>query len=96
MLQTRDNGLCQFNDCTARGTTIDHIVPRSRGGTTTWENCVMSCQEHNFKKADRTLESLGWTLKKKPEPVYGPMVLLARIGRNAELPEWSQWLTAAG
>lgn len=96
MLNVRDNGQCQFNDCTARGTTIDHVVPRSRGGTTTWENCVMACGPCNFAKADKPLSELGWTLKKEPIPVYGPMVLMARIGSNAELPEWSQWLAAAG
>jgi 5-methylcytosine-specific restriction endonuclease McrA len=94
MLSVRDKNMCQFNDCTARGTTIDHVVPRSQGGMTTWENCVMACGPCNFKKADKTLASLGWTLKTKPEPVYGPMVLMARVGSNADLPEWSQWLTA--
>jgi 5-methylcytosine-specific restriction endonuclease McrA len=95
MLNVRDNGQCQFNDCTARGTTIDHVVPRSQGGTTTWENCVMACSPCNFKKADKTMEQLGWTLKKTPEPVYGPMVLAARMGRYAELPEWAQWISPA-
>jgi hypothetical protein len=78
-----------------RGTTIDHVVPRSQGGTTTWENCVMACSPCNFKKADKTMEQLGWTLKKTPEPVYGPMVLAARMGRYAELPEWAQWISPA-
>lgn len=96
MLSVRDKGLCQFNDCTARGTTIDHVIPRSQGGTTTWENCVMACGPCNFAKADKSLEKMGWTLKNEPIPVYGPMVLMARVGANADLPEWSQWLVAAG
>lgn len=95
MLNTRDKGLCQFNDCQEKGTTIDHVVPRANGGQTTWENCVMACQSCNFKKADKTLQELGWTLKAKPEPVYGPMVLMARAGSNAALPEWAEWLPAA-
>lgn len=94
MLSVRDKGLCQFNACTAKGTTIDHVVPRSQGGKTTWENCVMSCQSCNFKKADKSLAELDWTLKNKPEPVYGPMVLMARAGSNATLPEWAEWLPA--
>ena len=34
--------------------TIDHVLPRSQGGTSTWENCVLSCIDCNKKKADRT------------------------------------------
>lgn len=94
MLTVRDNGQCQFKHCDAKGTTIDHLIPSSRGGKSTYENCVLSCGPCNFKKADRTLKEMGWTLKRKPEPVYGPMVLLARAGSNAALPEWAEWLPA--
>lgn len=94
MLAVRDDQTCQFNDCTSRGTTVDHLLPSSRGGKTTWENTVLACQDHNFKKADKTTEEMGWKLKKKPEPIYGPMVLMARAGENASLPEWAEWLPA--
>src|SRR5690606_24129360 len=94
MLSVRDKGVCQFNDCTAKATTVDHILPSSRGGKTTWENCVAACGPCNYRKADRTPEEMGWTLKTKPAPVYGPMVLLARAGAHAALPEWAEWLPA--
>lgn len=94
MLSVRDNGTCQFSHCDAKGTTVEHLLPTSRGGKTTYENCVMSCGPCNFKKANRTMKEMGWTLKRKPEPVFGPMVLLARAGRNAALPEWAEWLPA--
>lgn len=94
MLAVRDNHECQFSHCNAKGTTVEHILPSSRGGKSSYENCVMSCGPCNFQKANRTLEEMGWTLKQKPVPVYGPMVLLARAGSNAALPEWAEWLPA--
>jgi 5-methylcytosine-specific restriction endonuclease McrA len=48
--------------------TIDHVVPRSRGGGHTWENCVAACRMCNSKKADRLLGELGWTLERPPAP----------------------------
>lgn len=94
MLHVRDGGECQFAHCHAKGTTIDHLIPSSRGGKTNYENCVLSCEKCNFEKADRDIKEMKWQLKKKPEPVYGPLVLLARAGANASLPEWAEWLPA--
>jgi len=45
---------------------LDHVVPRSRGGKTTWENVVASCYKCNSKKGSKTLRELGWKLNKKP------------------------------
>lgn len=94
MLSVRDNGECQFNHCDAKGTTVEHVLPVSRGGKTTYENTVLACAPCNHKKADKTLKEMGWTLKKVPQPVFGPMVLLARAGSRAALPEWAEWLPA--
>lgn len=94
MLAVRDNHECQFKHCSNRGTTVEHILPSSRGGKSTWTNCVMACGPCNYKKADRTLKEMGWELKRKPEPVYGSMVLLARAGSKAAAPEWAEWLPA--
>jgi 5-methylcytosine-specific restriction endonuclease McrA len=94
MLAHRDGGVCQFSGCERKGTTVDHLLPSSRGGKSTYENCVLACGPCNFQKANRTLEEMGWTLKKRPLPVVGPMVLLARAGNQAALPEWAEWLPA--
>ena len=56
----RDGRRCAY--CGRRADTIDHVVPRSRGGGHTWENCVAACRLCNSKKADRLLGELGWTL----------------------------------
>lgn len=47
--------------------TVDHVIPRSKGGLTTWENTVACCIPCNRLKADRLLHECGLTLKKKPK-----------------------------
>jgi 5-methylcytosine-specific restriction endonuclease McrA len=63
-LMRRDNFRCAY--CGSRAETIDHVIPRSRGGKHVWENCVASCMPCNHRKADRLLEELGWTLRVTP------------------------------
>ena len=67
-LWERDNFTCQYTGVKVNKTTgnIDHIIPRSLGGKTTWENCVIACREVNDKKSDKTPEQAGLTLVRKP------------------------------
>src|ERR671916_356470 len=62
----RDGRRCAY--CPRHADTIDHVVPRSRGGTHSWENCVAACRTCNSRKADRLLEELGWSLGFTPKP----------------------------
>jgi 5-methylcytosine-specific restriction endonuclease McrA len=64
----RDRGICQYSGRKLRReeANIDHVVPRSRGGTSSWENCVLSHREINSRKADRTPEEAGLRLLKSP------------------------------
>jgi HNH endonuclease len=48
----RDNFVCAF--CGGKATTIDHVMPRSKGGKNTWKNTVSACSPCNNKKRDRT------------------------------------------
>jgi 5-methylcytosine-specific restriction endonuclease McrA len=71
----RDHNTCQY--CGIKpGTSelsIDHVLPRSRGGKGTWENCVLACMDCNRKKRDRTPPEAGLKLHKKPEkPKWSP------------------------
>lgn len=71
----RDKGICQFcgKSLPKNNFTVDHIVPRSKGGTTSWENIVVSCFDCNQLKKDRSLDECGMTLIKKPtRPVALP------------------------
>ncbi|HRO16215.1 MAG TPA: HNH endonuclease, partial [Paracoccus sp. (in: a-proteobacteria)] len=61
----RDEFCCQY--CGARGDlTFDHVVPRSRGGVTNWENVVAACSPCNLKKANKSLRGSGLRLKHAP------------------------------
>lgn len=88
----RDGRVCAY--CGKRADTIDHVIPRSRGGMHSWENCVAACRGCNSRKADRLLVELGWTLCVPPGP--------PRRGHSGVLalcvephPTWEQWLDAA-
>lgn len=61
---TRDGGRCGY--CDARASTVDHIIPRSRGGRNTWRNTVAACGPCNQRKGDRTPAEAGMVLWVKP------------------------------
>jgi 5-methylcytosine-specific restriction endonuclease McrA len=86
----RDNYSCAY--CGNRAETIDHVVPRSRGGQHTWENVVAACKLHNLRKANHLLSELGWTLRVVPRAPQGPRWT---IGLDHLDPIWlpylSQW-----
>ncbi len=63
----RDEFCCQY--CGAKGDlTFDHVVPRSKGGITSWENVVAACSPCNLKKANKTLKQMGMRLHRAPRP----------------------------
>ncbi len=92
-LTIRDNGRCQVARCPQRGSTIDHVVPKSRGGKHIWSNVVLMCAKHNEQKSDRLLRELGWELKAEPRaPRQHHLVLVAA---NASMkPAWQAYLGA--
>lgn len=64
----RDQYICQFcsKALTPSKVTLDHLMPRSRGGDLSWKNCVTCCFPCNNKKGNRTPEEAGLILLKKP------------------------------
>lgn len=62
----RDNYTCAY--CGKFANTIDHVMPRSRGGQDSWENLVACCLRCNSVKGDRTPEEMGWELRCRPTP----------------------------
>jgi 5-methylcytosine-specific restriction endonuclease McrA len=60
----RDRGVCQY--CGQWGDTLDHVVPRSRGGQHSWGNVVLACRRCNNRKGSQTLNELGWELRRTP------------------------------
>ena len=76
----RDNFTCQYCGATPgrNGLTLDHILPRSRGGETGWENVVAACRPCNIRKGDRLPEEAGMALRKRPgRPHYLAFLLLS-------------------
>lgn len=84
----RDGQRCVY--CTSRAETIDHVVPRSRGGRHVWTNVVAACRKCNHKKADKLLSELGWTLPATPRPPAGTVALLVGYARRD--PSWEPYL----
>lgn len=87
----RDQHRCVY--CSRPANTIDHVHPKSRGGTDTWENLVAACLRCNNAKSDKTLSELGWQLQTVPRMPTGVQWVL----RGAEKfePEWSDYVSIA-
>jgi 5-methylcytosine-specific restriction endonuclease McrA len=72
----RDNHACQYCG-SAKNLTLDHVLPRSRGGTHTWDNIVIACAQCNGRKGNRTPQEAGMPLKTKPKAPMHPAVAFA-------------------
>lgn len=71
----RDDFTCQYCGVRLpqRELQLEHVIPRSRGGQTSWENCVAACADCNQEKADRTPQEAGMKLKRAPaRPAWTP------------------------
>jgi len=92
----RDDDTCQYCGRRFRRAelNLDHVVPRSRGGATTWENVVCSCVPCNLRKGGRTPEEAGMRLLRLPaRPRWTP--LLRNAARRVLHAEWRPFLTLA-
>ncbi len=91
----RDDFTCQY--CGKRWPTdhlsVDHVHPRSRGGTTTWENCVLACVGCNARKANLTPKEAGLRLLRQPvRPRWTPYLNLRPSQR---MDSWSRFTPEA-
>jgi 5-methylcytosine-specific restriction endonuclease McrA len=90
----RDHWTCQYCGVQpgADELTIDHVVPRSQGGTSTWENCVLACVTCNKRKADRTPHEAGLKLRHAPiRPLWKPMYARHMV----RIESWSKFVSEA-
>ena len=92
----RDENRCQY--CGKRHATnelsLDHVIPRSRGGRTTWENVVCSCTRCNARKGGRLPEEAGLSLYRKPaKPRRSPVIRLKLLSDKYQT--WKQFLDNA-
>jgi 5-methylcytosine-specific restriction endonuclease McrA len=87
---TRDNHQCQFCGVKKGAMTVDHVIPRTRKGTETWENQVCACVKCNNKKGDRTPHEAGMRLLKQPKRPSHIMFIQRYIGNSDH--RWRQYL----
>jgi 5-methylcytosine-specific restriction endonuclease McrA len=86
----RDRNTCQYCGRTLprRELNIDHVVPRSRGGTSTWENVVCSCLECNRQKGGKTPDEAGMKIIKRPaRPRWTP-----NMGFKFDSRQYKEWI----
>jgi 5-methylcytosine-specific restriction endonuclease McrA len=88
----RDSWTCQYCGRTSH-LTVDHVLPRSRGGTSVWENIVTSCAPCNRRKGDRTPTEVQMHPRRKPR-APGPTIFI-RVAAPVVPPAWQQYLVSA-
>lgn len=87
----RDGHRCAY--CGKAAATVDHVLPRSRGGEDSWENLVACCLRCNNVKSDRTPREIGWSLRVTPAPPRGGSWLVR--GAERGVPQWEPYLALA-
>lgn len=88
----RDGGRCVY--CKKPATTIDHVIPRSKGGKHVWENVVSACHDCNHLKDNFNLGELGWRLDPKPFEPRGHFWSI--LGHGKPDPRWEPYLSNFG
>lgn len=87
----RDAWTCQY--CGSQTTlTVDHVIPRSKGGGSDWENVVTSCAPCNRRKGDRLPDQIGMRPRHRPQRP-APYVFLT-MAAPVPPPAWRSWLPA--
>lgn len=87
----RDQYACQY--CGGYADSIDHVMPRSRGGRHTWDNVAAACRPCNLRKRDRTPDEAGMRLANAPRPPRDGAWIDASVGRVPE--DWLPYLARA-
>jgi 5-methylcytosine-specific restriction endonuclease McrA len=87
----RDGHRCQY--CGATAESIDHVVPRSRGGKHSWENVVAACRPCNVRKRDKLLHETSMRLRRPPLSPTGMSWLTLGVSTVPET--WTQYLLTA-
>ena len=93
-LFARDGWRCAYCGTTAGRLTLDHVLPRSRGGESVWENVVTACAPCNHKKGNRLLEEANMELLHLPKPPAP--VLFIRLAAPKIPTGWQPYLASWG
>lgn len=90
----RDAWTCQYCGSRRSGLTVDHVIPRSRGGNSAWENIVAACAPCNRRKGNRLPAEIAMHPSSQPKPP-GPHVFI-RIASPRVPASWEPYLAPAG
>lgn len=84
----RDEYQCQY--CGRAAENVDHIVPKSKGGSHTWDNVVASCRPCNSRKENKTPQAVGLKLRRQPRPPHQSVWIIVAV--DSVDPDWQQYL----
>ncbi|MDJ0732328.1 MAG: HNH endonuclease [Crocosphaera sp.] len=89
----RDRHTCQYCRYKGEQLTLDHVIPRSRGGGDTWENLVTACVRCNVKKGNRTPKEAQMNLQYSPRRPYSSLQFeLVKHTRGNRNQEWRKYI----
>ena len=89
----RDGHTCQYCGYSGDELTLDHVVPRSRGGTDKWDNITTACVRCNVKKGNRTPREAEMPLRNKPRRPYSSLHFeVARHLKGGNNEEWRKYV----
>ncbi|WP_448379732.1 HNH endonuclease [Gloeomargarita sp.] len=89
----RDGHTCQYCGYTGEDLTLDHVIPKSRGGADSWENIVTACVRCNIKKGNRTPEEARLTLRQRPRRPHSSLHFeVSKHLRGGSNQEWRKYV----
>ena len=88
----RDHNICQY--CGVQAESIDHIIPKSKGGKHEWQNVVACCKKCNLIKADKLLHQTHLKIKNLPSNPKDNFWIKTIVGSNPD-PSWKEYLISA-
>ena len=89
----RDNHSCQYCRYSGSDLTLDHVLPRSRGGGDTWDNIVTACVRCNVRKGNRTPEEASMPLRHPPRKPYSSLYFeVTKYIESGTHQEWQKYL----
>ena len=86
----RDNYICQYCGKKSKSLTIDHVIPKNKGGVDSWENLVSACVKCNLSKADNYLKDINMPLLNKPKKPHFLLYMQGYV--NNEYESWKPYL----
>ena len=89
----RDQWTCQYCGSARTSLTVDHVIPRSKGGSSGWDNIVTCCAPCNRRKGDRLPKHAGMRLRHAPRPPKPTIFVHVAVPRVPDV--WQPYLVAA-